>query len=58
MTQRGKTEEIRKLRTELAWLCGDARHGGPPREQEIAELRERLRLLLEGDGNDGRTAAR
>ncbi len=36
---------MRRLRTELAFLYGETRHGGPLREAEMEALRKQLREL-------------
>ena len=50
MAEAGETwlaKEIRRLRTELAWLYGDTRHGGPDHTDDLADLRKRLQWLTE-----------
>ena len=44
--------EITRLRTEIAFLVSGTQIGGPPHEQELAELRARLHTLL-GEAKGG-----
>lgn len=46
MKKIGDALRIMRLRTELAFLCGDAVHGGPDRKKEISALRAKIARLL------------